>query len=129
MPTLESKIEKQFFQMVRARGGLAVKLAPTIAGIPDRLVLWPNGRFHLVELKTTTGPVRAIQVHRHKQLAELGHTVVILRGEQEMIDWIDDTMLGFQKSKGHNVNCSPMCEGDHPPEDPNEVAALEGGYP
>lgn len=118
MPTLESKIEKQFFQMVRARGGLAVKLAPTISGIPDRLVLWPNGRFNLVELKTTTGPVRAIQVHRHKQLKELGHIVVVLRGEQEIQDWLDDVQLGYKASKGHNANCSPMCEGDHPPVGP-----------
>lgn len=93
MPTLESKIEKQFALMVRARGGLAVKLAPTIAGIPDRLVIWPGGRFSLVELKTSTGNLRAIQVHRHKQLLDLGHEVVVLRGETEIIDWLDGMTL------------------------------------
>lgn len=93
MPTLESTIERQFSQMVRSRGGIAVKMAPTIAGIPDRLVLWPNGRVSLVELKTSTGPTRAIQVHRHKQLKAMGHHVFILRGEQEVIDWVDDMTL------------------------------------
>jgi hypothetical protein len=93
MPTLESKIERQFFQMVRARRGLAVKLAPTIAGIPDRLVLWPNGKFHLVELKTVTGKRRAIQIHRHKELLAMGHEVVVLYGEQDILDWLDTVTL------------------------------------
>lgn len=93
MPTLESKIEKQFALMVRARGGLAIKMAPTIAGIPDRLVLWAGGGYSLVELKTTKGTLRAIQVHRHEQLRKMGHEVVVLRGEQEIIDWIDERTL------------------------------------
>lgn len=117
MPTLESTIEGQLFQMVRARGGMAIKMAPTIAGIPDRLILWPGGRFHLVELKTSKGNLRAIQVLRHKELRELGHNVVVLRGEQEVIDWVDDVCLGYKKSEGHNPNCSPFCEGDHAPEE------------
>lgn len=115
MPTLESKIEKQFALMVRARGGIAIKMRPTIAGIPDRLVLWPNGRFHLVELKTKTGQVRAIQVHRHKQLLKMGHKVVILRGEADIVDWLDDVTMVEQERDGHNPNCSPWCRGDHAP--------------
>lgn len=93
MPTLESKIEKQFALMVRARGGLAIKMAPTMAGIPDRLVLWPGGKSQMVELKTKTGALRAIQVHRHKELMAMGHTVVVLRGEQDVIDWLDEVTL------------------------------------
>lgn len=93
MPTLESKIEKQFALMVKARGGLAVKMAPTIAGIPDRMVLWPGGKFHLVELKTTSGGLRAIQVHRHKELKMMGHNVVVLRGEAEIVAWLDDVTI------------------------------------
>lgn len=72
---------------------MAIKLAPMPAGIPDRLVLWPNGQSHLVELKTKTGPLRAIQVFRHKELAAMGHQVVVLRGEQEVLDWITELTL------------------------------------
>lgn len=93
MPTLESKIERQFSQMVRARGGMAIKLAPTVAGIPDRLVLWPKGDYHLVELKTKTGTLRPIQVHRHAQLLAMGHTVVVLRGEIDIVEWLDHVTL------------------------------------
>lgn len=94
MTVRESKLEQQFSMMVRARGGIAVKMAPTIAGIPDRLVIWPGGKFFLVELKTSSGALRAIQVHRHEQLREIGHTVTVLRGEEEIQDWIDDVALG-----------------------------------
>jgi 23S rRNA-/tRNA-specific pseudouridylate synthase len=93
VPVLESKIERQFAQMVRARGGMAIKMQPTIAGVPDRMVLWPNGRFSLVELKTLTGRTRPIQIHRHKELKAMGHLVVILRGELEIQDWVDDMAL------------------------------------
>lgn len=93
MPTLESKIERQFAMMVRARGGMPVKLAPTVAGIPDRLVLWPGGRSHLVELKTKSGRLRPIQIHRHAQLLDMDHHVVVLKGEQEIIEWLDEVTL------------------------------------
>lgn len=115
MPTLESKIERQFALMVRARGGLAIKMAPTMAGIPDRLVLWPHGGFDLVELKTRTGGLRAIQVHRHAELLKMGHKVVVLRGEADIVEWLDDVTIGTQRGDGHNPNCSPFCRGDHPP--------------
>lgn len=94
MSTLESKIERQFALAVKARGGLPIKMAPTVAGIPDRLVLWPGGGFSLVELKTKTGRLRAIQVYRHAQLRAMGHEVVVLHGELEIIDWLDDKTLG-----------------------------------
>lgn len=93
MPVRESHLEHQFAMMVRARGGLAIKLAPTIAGIPDRLVLWPNGKSNMVELKTSSGKLRAIQVYRHAQLLVLGHTVVVLRGEADIVDWLDGITL------------------------------------
>jgi len=93
MPTRESHIELQFSKAVRARGGLAVKMAPTIAGIPDRLVLLPGGISYLVELKTLTGGLRAIQVHRHAQLKGMGHDVVVLRGETEITNWLDEVTL------------------------------------
>lgn len=94
MPVRESKIEGQFRDMVRARGGIALKLIPTIAGIPDRLILWPGGLMTLVEMKTKTGKRSAIQIHRHRQLAALGHPVVTLSGEEEMVAWLDDFTLG-----------------------------------
>lgn len=94
MPVRESKIEGQFRDMVRARGGLALKLIPVIAGIPDRIILWPNGTTTLVEMKTKTGKRSAIQIHRHRQLGAMGHTVVTLGGEEEMVAWLDDFTLG-----------------------------------
>lgn len=76
----EAQLEKMFYHLVRKHGGMAVKLAPTTAGVPDRLVLWPGGRVHLVELKTDDGPVRPIQKVWRSRAADLGTHVHLLRG-------------------------------------------------
>ena len=48
---LETPVERALVAAVSARGGLAIKLAPTMRGLPDRLILAPNGETRLVELK------------------------------------------------------------------------------
>jgi hypothetical protein len=66
---------------------MAIKLAPIVAGTPDRLVIY-KGRMHLVELKTDTGRLSPIQVHWHGLAAGQGVTVVVLRGADEIDEWI-----------------------------------------
>ena len=85
----EAQIEKMFYHLVRKHGGMAVKLAPTTAGVPDRLVLWPGGRVHLVELKTDGGPVRAIQQVWHRRAAALGTHVHLVRGADGVRAYVD----------------------------------------
>jgi hypothetical protein len=85
----ESALEQLFFRKVREAGGMAIKLMPTHAGVPDRLVLLPGGRSFLVELKTDTGTVSAVQQLWHRKSAELGHVVVVLKGRTEMMAWLE----------------------------------------
>lgn len=85
---LESDLEARLRLRVRAIGGMFVKLAPTVRGIPDRLVILPGGRMYLVELKTTTGRLSPAQVQWHRQAAELGTTVVVLYGPVQIDNWI-----------------------------------------
>ena len=89
-PEFESRLESFFQQRVRNLGGIAVKIAPTLAGIPDRLVLLPGGGMYLVELKTTAGPLRPIQRHLHTRIEELGTPVYVLRGRADVIVWLRD---------------------------------------
>jgi 23S rRNA-/tRNA-specific pseudouridylate synthase len=84
---LESALERRFLKGVRARGGMTIKLVPVHAGTPDRLVLY-KGQLHLVELKTDTGRLSPIQVHWHGLAAGQGVTVVVLRGAEEIDEWI-----------------------------------------
>ena len=90
---LESALEQKFFELVRESGGLAIKLMPTHAGVPDRLVLWPGGRTALVELKTETGEVSKVQRLWHSKAADLGHPVVVLYGMDEVRTWVSQNSL------------------------------------
>jgi hypothetical protein len=87
---LESQLEARLRQRVRAAGGRAVKLAPTEAGLPDRLVMMPGGRAYLVELKTDTGRLSPIQRAWHTQAALLGHTVTTLYGAAQLDAWVEE---------------------------------------
>lgn len=74
----ESAVERALVEAVRQRGGMAIKLAPTMAGLPDRLVLWPDGRHAFVELKGPTGKLTAVQAACHRRLRGLAQPVCVL---------------------------------------------------
>ncbi len=48
------------------------------SGWPDRLVLLPDGKFGLVEVKAPGKKPRVLQEHRHDQLRSLGYKVFVL---------------------------------------------------
>lgn len=95
---LESSLEAYFREIVRRRlGGMVIKLAPTVKGLPDRIVLLPGGRIQLVELKTTTGALSAIQRIKHDRILELGTEVAVLSGRAEVDRWVDRQFPSFEE--------------------------------
>jgi len=75
----EKEIEKKLALEVKQRGGLAVKfLSPGIYGMPDRIVLMPEGKMAFVEVKAPGKRPRPLQMARHKVLRGLGFLVFIL---------------------------------------------------
>lgn len=86
----ESSVEATLRKLIRKAGGESYKIAPTHAGIPDRLVLMPGGRIYLVELKAIGGKRRAVQVIWHERAAQLGTRVVLLTGTAEVRSWIKE---------------------------------------
>ena len=80
---LEREVERVFARRVRALGGVSFKLAPTHAGLPDRLVVLPGHPPLLVELKTDDGALRPAQRVLFARLAALGTTVRVVRGAAE----------------------------------------------
>jgi hypothetical protein len=86
----EAQLERLFAEEVRKAGGMAIKLAPTHVGLPDRLVIRPGGTLVLVELKTDNGKLSPAQVVWHARAAALGCTVIVLRGEAEVRGWVAD---------------------------------------
>lgn len=85
--TLEKNLEAFFRRGVHAAGGWCLKNT-SVAGIPDRLVLLPDGRVVFAELKTETGRLSKIQIGVIKKLRGLGMECVVLAGKQEIEEWL-----------------------------------------
>lgn len=97
---LESQLETYFHKRVRyALGGMSMKIAPTMAGIPDRLVLLPEGRVFLVELKTETGRLSPIQEAWHAKAGLLRAPLVVLYGKAAIDEWIHSQTNRAPKSQ------------------------------
>ena len=81
----EKEIEKKLALEAKKRGGLAVKfVSPGFDGMPDRILLMPEGRIAFVEVKAPGKHPRPLQMARHKLLRELGFSVFILDDESQI---------------------------------------------
>lgn len=75
----ESKIEKSLKDKVQDMGGIALKfVSPGRAGVPDRIVLIPNGKVVFVELKAPGKKLRPLQLKRKSQFEHLGFKVYLI---------------------------------------------------
>ena len=84
----EKNIEQELVKVVKSAGGIAPKLTcPGFDGMPDRLVLMPEGRIGFVEVKAPGKEPRPLQVRRHEMLRSLGFKVYVL-DEPEQIGGI-----------------------------------------
>ena len=87
----EKQIERQLTLMAKSRGGIAPKfVSPGYAGMPDRLVLLPNGVFAFAELKATGMHPRALQVARHEMLRRLGFRVYVIDEIEQIGGMLDE---------------------------------------
>jgi len=77
MAVREAEIEEYLFGRVKKLKGECIKLVQG-TGLPDRVVVLPNGRIFFIELKKQgTGRLSALQRERIKRLRKLGATVYI----------------------------------------------------
>lgn len=90
---IESAIEHYFKVAVEAKGGICLKLGITYQnGMPDRLVLFPNGICAFVELKQQGKKPRAIQRWQHERLRKLGYRVFVLDRTSQIYDVINQIL-------------------------------------
>ena len=83
MGTREVSIERHFTRRVRMLGGKAIKLVPaSMAGLPDRIVLWPDGTITFVELKRPNHKPTKLQARTHAWLRSWGFRVLVLDGTE-----------------------------------------------
>lgn len=87
----EKTIEKKLSEAVKARGGLAPKFtSPGCAGMPDRLVLLPDGHMAFVEVKAPGKNPRPLQEARHRMLRRLGFRVYVLDDASQIGGILDE---------------------------------------
>lgn len=82
---LEKMIENKLTLAVKKAGGIAVKfVSPSFAGMPDRLVLLPDGVIAFAELKAPGKKPRPLQEARHRLLRRLGFRVYVIDSEEQI---------------------------------------------
>jgi hypothetical protein len=76
---LERRIEQRLVARARSAGGLAIKwVAPSMSGVPDRIVFLPGGRIFFVELKAPGKTTTALQDRVIGILQSLGAEVHVV---------------------------------------------------
>lgn len=81
---LERDVESYLTTQARRRGWGCEKFTPwSDNGMPDRLILLPNGRCWWVELKTKGGRLSHIQKYTHRALIQMGQNVSVVWTKQQ----------------------------------------------
>lgn len=88
----EKDIEKYLRESIKQAGGECLKwVSPGTAGVPDRIVIWPDGRIVFVELKRPFEKPRPVQRVVLRRLYHLGCRVVVMDNRKSVegfIRWI-----------------------------------------
>lgn len=78
---LEKEIERRLALGVREHGGLCYKfVSPSTPGVPDRIIITPDGRVIFVELKTEIGRLANIQKWQISEMQKRGADVRVIKG-------------------------------------------------
>lgn len=86
----EKKIEKKLRVEIEKLGGLAIKLqSQYYTGLPDRMILMPQGRISFAEIKTTGKKTTARQAIVHGELRDLGFKVEVIDDEASLQKFLE----------------------------------------
>lgn len=88
---LEREVEQALVRQVQKAGGIAPKLtSPANAGMPDRLIILPQGKVGFIEVKAPGKKPRPLQQRQIQRLTNLGCTVRILDNPQKIPEIINE---------------------------------------
>lgn len=86
----ERDIERKLVVETVRRRGVALKfVSPGCVGVPDRIVMLPDGKIGFVELKTPGKKPRMIQVRRIQQMRKMGFKVFVIDGVEQIGSVLD----------------------------------------
>ncbi len=87
----EKQVEQKLVREVKKRGGICPKfVSPGFDGMPDRIVLLPDGHFGFVEVKAPGEVPRPLQVSRHRLMSRLGFQVYVLDDPEKIGGILDE---------------------------------------
>lgn len=87
----EKQIENKLATEAKKLGGIALKfVSPSFDGMPDRLVLMPDGHIAFVELKAPGKKPRPLQLSRHRLLRSLGFRVYVIDSVEQIGGMLDE---------------------------------------
>ncbi len=87
----EKEIEQALVTQVKRHGGLCPKfISPGLDGVPDRIVLLPEGRVAFAELKAPGKKPRPLQKRRMEQLRALGFRVYVIDNAKQIGGALDE---------------------------------------
>ena len=87
----EKVIEQKLAAAIKKAGGIALKfVSPGFDGMPDRLLLLPDGKIAFVEVKAPGKKPRPLQLARHRLLRKLGFQVYIIDNADQIGGMLDE---------------------------------------
>jgi hypothetical protein len=93
----ESQIESKLVKAVREHGGLCYKfVSPSNPGVPDRIVITPEGRTIYIELKNEVGRLQSLQAWQISEMRKRGADVRVLKGIDEVKTFVREVFEGGQ---------------------------------
>lgn len=96
----ESELERKLTVGIKHLGGIAYKFtSPGNAGVPDRIVVLPNGKTTFVEMKAEKGELSSIQKVQIKRLLDRGQEVFVIKGEEELQGFLSCMFKRLKKRK------------------------------
>lgn len=96
----ERDVERQLVTGVKKLGGVCLKfVSPGSPGVPDRIIVLPNGRTLFVELKTEVGRLSRMQQYRIAELQTRKADVRIVYGAAA----VRELLLELQREVARNA--------------------------
>ncbi len=87
----EKQIENKLSSEVKKAGGIALKfVSPGFNGMPDRLILLPDGHIAFAEVKAPGKKPRPLQLSRHRLLRRLGFRVYVIDDSEQIGGMLDE---------------------------------------
>lgn len=87
----EANVEKYLIRYVKDKGGLCLKfISASMRGLPDRIVILPQGKIFFVELKAKGKKPRPEQTRVHKLFSSLGVKVYTADSKEKVRSVVDE---------------------------------------